>query len=108
MSITEPKLRTHVERVVRLMKNLSEDLPRAASALSPAKGLNNSDSRPTSRRSIKPSMSKVRIGDLDLEASEAWGFRQMGPMVLARRDAGCGSLQISTAFRYKLQGAQTL
>jgi hypothetical protein len=52
-------------------------------------------------------MSKVRIGDLDLEASEAWVFRQTGPMVLARRDAGCGSLQISTAFRYDLQGAQT-
>jgi len=42
-----------------------------------------------------------------LEAPQAWIFRSMGPMILARRDSGTGSLQISTAFRHDLRGAQS-
>ncbi len=52
-------------------------------------------------------MGTLKIEGLNLEAPEAWIFRSMGPMILARRDKGAGSLQISTTFRHDLRGAQS-
>src|SRR5437762_999107 len=52
-------------------------------------------------------MGTLKIEGLNLEAPEAWVFRSMGPTILARRDAGAGSLQISTAFRHDLRNAQS-
>ena len=44
------------------------------------------------------------IDGLKIEAPPEWIFRSMGQMILAERDAGVGSLQISLAFRHDLSG----
>lgn len=49
-------------------------------------------------------MGTLLIDGLKLEAPQAWKFRSMG-MILARRDSGIGTLQISLAFRGDLRGA---
>lgn len=51
-----------------------------------------------------PLMGTLAIDGLKLEAPETWLFRSMGQMILARRDSGVGSLQISLAFRHDLTG----
>jgi hypothetical protein len=50
-------------------------------------------------------MGTLVIDGLKLEAPQAWMFYSMGKMILARRDSGIGSLQISLAFRHDLHGA---
>ena len=52
-------------------------------------------------------MGTLLIDGLKLEAPETWLFRSMGQMILARRDSGVGSLQISLAFRADLTGKQS-
>jgi hypothetical protein len=52
-------------------------------------------------------MGTLKIDGLNLEAPEAWVFRSMGPMILAQRDSGIGSLQITQAFRHDLRDAQS-
>jgi hypothetical protein len=50
-------------------------------------------------------MGTLLMEGLKLEAPQAWTFYKMGQMILARRDSGAGSLQISLAFRHDLRGA---
>jgi hypothetical protein len=48
-------------------------------------------------------MGTLRIDGLKLEAPQAWRFHSMGQMILAQRDSGIGSFQISLAFRHDLR-----
>jgi hypothetical protein len=50
------------------------------------------------RHYIARLMGTLLIDGLKLEAPETWLFRSMGQMILAQRDSGVGSLQISLAF----------
>lgn len=52
-------------------------------------------------------MGTLLIKGLRLEASHAWKFRPMGAMIMARRDGGVGSLQISLANRHDLRDTPT-
>ena len=49
-------------------------------------------------------MGTLLIDGLKIEAPETWLFRSFSQMILARRDSGVGSLQISLAFRRDLTG----
>lgn len=44
----------------------------------------------------------VVVGDLEFIAPPAWLFHEFSGLILARRDGGVGTLQISTAFRRDL------
>ena len=44
----------------------------------------------------------VAVGALELMAPREWQFHEFSGLILARRDGGAGTLQISTAFRRDL------
>jgi len=46
----------------------------------------------------------ILINGLKLEAAREWIFHPMGQMIIARRDSGIGTFQISLAFRHDVSG----
>jgi len=48
-------------------------------------------------------MGKLVVENLALEAPETWIFFPMGEMIITRRDAGTGSLQITRTYRNELR-----